>query len=70
MRKKEDLLVERGSPNVGTDYAEINPAGQTFFDRVTSDRRKGPSPVFFFFFFNKKGNNNNNKNKTVRRLAN
>ena len=48
MRKKEDLLLERGSPNVGTDYEEINPAGQTFFDRVTSDRQKGPSPVFFF----------------------
>ena len=56
----------RGSLNVGTDYEEINPAGQTFFDTVTSDRGEGP---FSSVFFNKNGNNNN-KNKTVRRLAN
>ena len=48
MRKKEELLLEKGSRNFGTDYEEINPAGQTFCNRVTSESRKGPSPVFLF----------------------
>ena len=27
--KKEELVVENGSPNVGTEHEEINTAGQT-----------------------------------------